>query len=127
MRGHVTLQSSVGDFDEGFLKRVPALEQAMIDHDIDPAAFVIARNLSQGPSLPVAYRPDGNMLEYTVFVRGRSFTVTQPNDQAFLKYFYDLCVAQEDAPHSLAQAAHSGERKLEALIGRLEKWFNEPI
>ena len=129
MAGHIKLQSSVGDFGEAFLQRLPALERAMIDHGIDPAAFVIARNLAQSPHLPVAYQPDGNMLEYTVFVKGRSFTVTQPNDQAFLKYFYDLCVAQEhkDAPHSLAQAVHSGERKLEALIGRLEKWLNEPI
>jgi hypothetical protein len=65
---HITLQSSVGDFDPAFVKRLPALEKAMRDHELDPSAFVIARNLARSPHLPIFNRPDGNLLEYTVFV-----------------------------------------------------------
>jgi len=34
---------------------------------------------------------------------------------------------KHDAPHSIAHALHSEEKKLEALIGRLERWLNKPI
>jgi hypothetical protein len=43
-----------------------------------------------GPRLPLYLRPDGNPKQYTVFVKGRSFTVVQPNDLSFLNYFYRL-------------------------------------
>lgn len=126
---HIKLQSSYGDFSAEFVKELPALEKAMTDHGIDPANFVISKDLASGPRLPIYYRPDGNPLEYTVFVKGRSFTVRQPDDLSFLAYFYQLCVPPEhkDAPHSAAHLLHSEEKKLEALIGRLEKWLNKPI
>ena len=63
-------------------------------------------------------------------MKGRSFTVTQPDDMSFLAYFYRLCVPaleKKDAPHSVAHALHSEEKKLEALIGRLERWLDKPI
>jgi hypothetical protein len=126
---HIRLQSSCGDFSAEFVKELPALEQAMTEHGIDPASFVISKDLASGPRLPIVFRPDGNPLEYTVFVKGRSFTVTQPDDLSFLAYFYGLCVPAEykDAPHSAAHLLHAEEQKLEALIGRLEKWLNKPI
>jgi hypothetical protein len=126
---HITLQSSVGDFDPAFVKRLPALEMAMRDHGLDPSAFVIARNLARSPHLPIFNRPDGNLLEYTVFVKGRSFTVTQPNDMRFLEYFYELCVAPEprDNPHSLTHKLQSEEQMLESLFGRVGRWLNKPI
>ena len=126
---HIKLQSSVGDFSPDFVKALPALEKAMTDHGVDPSNFVIAKDQARVTSLPIAFRPDGDPLEYTVFVKGRSFTVTQPNDMNFLAYFYSLCVPpkQEDAPHSIAHAVHSEEKKLEALIARLEAWFDKPI
>jgi hypothetical protein len=130
MTAHIKLQSSYGDFDPAFVKELPALEKAMIDEGLNPSAFVIAKNLAQISHLPIAFRPDGNPLEYTVFVKDRSFTVTQPDDMSFLAYFYRLCVPapeEKDAPHSVAQALHSEEKKLEALIGRLERWLNKPI
>ncbi len=46
--------------------------------------------------MPIAYRPDGNPIEYTVFVKDRSLTVTQPDDLSFLQYFYDRCVAADE-------------------------------
>ena len=126
---HIRLQSTVGDFSPEFVRALPALEKAMVGHGIDPSNFVIAKDMARITPLPFAYRPDGNPLEYTVFVKGRSFTVTQPNDTSFLAYFYSLCVPPDhkDAPHSVAHVVHSEEKKLEALIGRLEKWFNKPI
>ena len=130
MTAHIKLQSSYGDFDSAFVKQLPALEKAMIDQGLDPSAFVIAKNLAQQPRLPIAFRPDGNPLEYTVFVKGRSFTVTQSDNLSFLTYFYRLCVPaleKKDAPHSVAHTLHSEEKKLEALIGRLERWLDKPI
>lgn len=130
MTAQIKLQSSYGDFDTAFVKELPALEKAMIDEGLNPSAFVIAKNLAQIPHLPIAFRPDGTPLEYTVFVKDRSFTVTQPDDMSFLAYFYRLCVPapeEKDAPHTVAQALHSEEKKLEALIGRLERWLDKPI
>jgi hypothetical protein len=127
---HIKLQSSYGDFDPAFCKELPALEKAMIDQGLNPSAFVIAKDLAHNPRLPIAYRPDGNPMEYTVFVKGRSFTVTQPDDMNFLAYFYRLCVpevAKKDDPHSIAHNLHSEEKKLQAVIGRLERWLNKPI
>ena len=128
MTGHIQLQSSIGAFDESFRKRLPAVEQAIREHGIDPAAFVIAKDAAHLTRLPIAYRPDGHPTEYTVFVKGRSFTVTQPSDLAFLEYFFTLCVHEhKDDPHSLAHAVHGGEKKLQALIERLESWLDKSI
>jgi hypothetical protein len=57
--------------------------------------------------LPIAFRPDGNPLEYTVFVKGRSFTVTQPDDLSFLAYFYRLC---DPTPEKKRCSAFRGAR-----------------
>jgi len=129
MTTHFKLQTSHGAFDAAFLKELPALEKAMTDQGLDPGAFVIAKNQASGPRLPIVYRPDGNPSEYTVFVKGRSLTVTQPDDMSFLAYFYRLCVppVEKDDPHSVAHKVHEGEKKLEALIGRLKSWLNKPI
>jgi hypothetical protein len=123
---HIKLQSSVGDFNAEFVKSLPALEKAMREQGLDPSVFIISRNLAQSPHLPIAFRPDGNLLEYTVFVKDRSFTVTLPNDMQFLEYFYELCVppGQKDDPHS---KLHSAEHKLESLFARAAHWLNKPI
>jgi len=129
MAQHIRLQSSCGNFSRAFMKRLPAVEKAMVAHGLDPACFVIAKDWARAPLLPIALRPDGTPKEYTVFVKGKSFTVQQPDDLSFLGYFYALCVANEekDDAHSPAQAPHTEERKLEAVIARLEKWLNKPI
>lgn len=130
MTGHIKLQGSYGDFDPAFIKQLPALEKAMIDQGLHLSDFVFAKTEARGPRLPIVDRPDGTPPEYTVFVKGRSFTVRQPDDLSFLAYFYGLCVPppeKNDAPHSVAHALHSEEKKLEALIGQLERWLNKPI
>ena len=72
------------------------------------------RNLTPIPGLRQRFH------NYTVFVRGRSFTVTQPTDQAFLRYFYDRCVAPEEM-------APSPEHKMQGIIGRLLHWLDQPV
>jgi hypothetical protein len=86
MTAPIKLQSSYGDFDPAFVKQLPAMEKAMIDQGLDPSAFVIAKNLAQQPRLPIAFRPDGNPLEYTVFVKGRSFTRCLPPSSISFSY-----------------------------------------
>ncbi len=123
MTTQIKLQSSCGDFSDGFVKRLPALETAMIAHGLDPSDFVIAKDASPGPRLPFIYRPGGNPVDYTVFVSGNSFTVTQPDDLSFLAYFYRRCISdtrQEAEPLSK-------EGKMGAWFGRLKIWLNKPI
>lgn len=127
MTSHIKLQSSIGDFDPAFVHQLPALEKAMTEHGLDPADFIIARNLPSSPNLPIFYRPEGNQLEYTVFVKDRSFTVTLPNDMRFLEYFYELCVAADEHPHPGKHPPHSPEGRLEALFHRAARWLNKPI
>src|SRR4051794_14318363 len=62
-------------------------------------------------------RPFGNRFwDYTVFIDGLHFTVTQPSDLRFLEYFYDRCIAP-DLP------APTPQHKLEHVLGRLMHWM----
>lgn len=122
---HIRLQSSCGDFDPDFLKRLPALEKAMIDRGIDPASFIISKDQAQVTRLTVAYRPGGHPIDYTVFVDGRSFTVTHPNDMSFLRYFYSLCV-NDDATDEL-QRRLTRPNFVMAWLDRIGRWLNQPI
>ena len=124
MSAHIKLQTSYGDFASAFVEQLPALEKAMRDQGLDPSAFVIAKHEAAGARLPIAYRPDGNPAAYTVFVKDKSFTVTQPDDMSFLAYFYRLCVPP---PEHKETHGHSAETRLAAFIHRLEHWFNQPI
>ncbi len=126
---HITLQSSCGDFDPAFLKRLPALERAMIDRGLDPADFIISKSEAQVTRLTIAYRPTGHPTDYTVFVKGRSFTVTQQDDMSFLRYFYALCLHEPkgDDPHSLEHKLQAPSRSMLAFIDRIGRWLNKPF
>jgi hypothetical protein len=113
----IRLQTTVAPFDDSFVKFLPVVEKAMIDHGLDPRDFTIAKDSTQFNSYPGLRQ---RFHDYTVSVRGKDFTVTQPTDSAFLKYFYDRCVAPEEV-------APSPEHKLQGIIGRLLHWLNEPI
>ena len=89
----ITLQSTVGGFSAEFMRKVPALEQAMIAHGLEPAQFVISKDRATPPSVPFI---GPFFYAYTVFVGDDSFTVTEPNDMTFLKYFYDRCIAEDE-------------------------------
>ncbi len=123
MTTRIKLQISCGEFSDGFIKKLPALETVMIAHGLDPSDFVIAKDASPAPRLPIVYRPGGNPVDYTVFVSGDSFTVTQPDDLSFLAYFYRRCIADTGKDVAL----HSNENKLGAWFGRLKIWLNKPI
>jgi len=130
MTTHIRLQSSCGDFSDAFVKRLPALEKAMIEQGLDPSDFVIAKDPSHRPLLPYVFRMTGNPVDYTVFVKGESFTVTYPDDLSFLKYFYQRCVSNtesEDDLDSVADKQPTAKNQLAALMGRLIAWFNKPI
>ena len=90
----ITLQSTVGGFSSEFMRRLPALEQAMIAHGLEPSQFVISKDRATPPSVPFI---GPFFYDYTVFVGDDSFTVTEPNDIIFLEYFHERCVAEDDA------------------------------
>jgi hypothetical protein len=45
-----------------------------------------------------------------VFVKGRSFTVRQPDDLSFLAYFYRLCVPAPENKESAVKNSEAIER-----------------
>jgi hypothetical protein len=114
----ITLQSTVGGFSAEFMRRLPALEQAMIAHGLEPSQFVISKDRATPPSVPFI---GPFFYDYTVFVGDENFTVTEPNDIVFLDYFYQRCIAEDDA----APAERSGRRP--GLIHRLFQWMAQPI
>jgi hypothetical protein len=113
----IKLQSTVGGFDESFMQKLPLVEKAMIAHGLDPSQFVISKDLS----LFTNTRPFGSTFrDYTVFVSGQDFTVTQPSDLRFLEYFYERCIAPEEQ-------APTPQHKLEHVLGRLVHWMEQPV
>ncbi len=113
----ITLQSTVGGFSAEFMRRLPALEQAMIGHGLEPASFVISKDRATPPSVPFI---GPFFYDYTVFVGDDSFTVTEPNDIIFLDYFYERCIA-EDEPAPEQRMPRPG------LIHRIFRWMAQPI
>jgi hypothetical protein len=113
----IKLQSSVGPFDESFLQKLPAVEQGMLNHELDPALFVIAKDASVFTN---ARAFGATFRDYTVFVGDQHFTVTEPSDMRFLEYFYDRCIAPDEA-------APSPQHKLAKVLGKLLHWIEQPI
>ena len=112
----ITLQSTVGGFSAEFMRRLPALEQAMVAHGLEPSQFVISKDRATPPSVPFI---GPFFYDYTVFVGEEHFTVTEPNDIRFLEYFYARCMAaDEELP---------AERRRPGLISRLFRWMAQPI
>lgn len=115
----ITLQSTVGGFSAEFMRKVPALEQAMIAHGLEPAQFVISKDRATPPSVPFI---GPFFYAYTVFVGDDSFTVTEPNDMTFLKYFYDRCIAEDETAPGQEQ-----HRRRPGLIRRIFRWMAQPV
>jgi len=115
----ITLQSTVGGFSAEFMRRLPALEQAMIAHGLEPSSFVISKDRATPPSVPFI---GPFFYDYTVFVGDDSFTVTEPNDIVFLDYFHDRCIAEDEpTPEQERRRRHPG------LIRRIFRWMAQPI
>jgi hypothetical protein len=116
----ITLQSTVGGFSAEFMRRLPALEQAMIAHGLEPSQFVISKDRATPPSVPFI---GPFFYAYTVFVGDDSFTVTEPNDIIFLEYFYDRCIAEDEPTPEQQQT----QRSRPGLIRRIFRWMAQPI
>src|SRR6266567_894644 len=102
----ITLQSTVGGFSAEFMRRLPALEEAMVAHGLEPASFVISKDRATPATVPII---GPFFYDYTVFVGEEHFTVTEPNDIQFLDYFYQRCVAEDEAtPEQKRRARRSG-------------------
>jgi hypothetical protein len=113
----ITLQSTIGGFSAEFMRKLPAVERAMIAHGLEPSGFVISKDRAASASVPVI---GPFFYDYTVFFGEESFTVTEPNDIGFLEYFYQRCIeADEPAPEP-------GTRR-HGLISRLFRWMAQPI
>jgi hypothetical protein len=113
----ITLQSTVGGFSAEFMRRLPALEQAMTAHGLEPSQFVISKDWATPPSVPFI---GPFFYDYTVFVGEDRFTVTEPNDIVFLDYCYQRCIAEDDA-------APEQRRRRPGLINRIFRWMAQPI
>jgi hypothetical protein len=115
----ITLQSTVGGFSAEFMRRLPALEQAMVAHGLEPSAFVISKDRATPATVPLI---GPFFYDYTVFVGGEHFTVTEPNDIQFLEYFYQRCIAEDEpAPEQERRMRRPG------LINRIFRWMAQPI
>jgi hypothetical protein len=115
----ITLQSTVGGFSAEFMRRLPALEQAMIAHGLEPSQFVISKDRATPPSVPFI---GPFFYDYTVFVGEENFTVTEPNDIVFLDYFYQRCIAEDEV-----SAEQEAAKRRPGLIHRIFSWMAQPI
>jgi len=61
----ITVQSTVGGFSAEFMRRLPALEQAMIAHGLEPSDFVISKDRATPATVPFI---GPFFYDYTVFV-----------------------------------------------------------
>jgi hypothetical protein len=119
----ITLQSTVGGFSPQFMRRLPAVEQAMIAHGLEPSQFVISKDWATPATAPFI---GPFFYDYTVFVGEESFTVTEPNDIQFLDYFYDRCIAEDD-PEDDAAPEQAPRTRRPGLINRVFLWMTQPV
>ena len=116
----ITLQSTIdGGFTEGFRRKLPLLEKAMVAHGLDPSEFIISKDHAS-PSLPMI---TAFFYKYTVFVGEESFTVTEPNDEVFFDYLFKRCIAEDDDQVLLPAFL----RAPASLIRRFFRWMAQPI
>jgi hypothetical protein len=91
----------------------------MVAHGLEPSQFVISKDRATPATVPLI---GPFFYDYTVFVGEEHFTVTEPNDIQFLDYFYQRCIAEDEAaPEQLRRARRPG------LINRIFRWMAQPI
>jgi hypothetical protein len=114
----IILQSTVGGFSVEFMRKLPQLEQAMIAHGLEPSQFVISKDRATPATVPLI---GPFFYDYTVFAGDENFTVTEPNDIKFLDYFYQRCIADDEA------APTQQPKRSPGLISRIFRWMARPI
>jgi hypothetical protein len=97
------------------MRKLPAVERAMIAHGLEPSDFVISKDRSASTSVPVI---GPFFYDYTVFFGEERFTVTEPNDVRFLEYFYQRCIEQDEPEPATRRSG---------LISRFFRWMAQPI
>ena len=115
----IILQSTVGGFSAQFMRKLPLVEQAMRDHGLDPAEFVISKDNASTATVPFV---GPFFYNYSVFFGDEKFTVTEPNDMRFLGYFYQRCVAPDDEAAPDPQMPRPPR-----LISRIFRWMTQPV
>jgi hypothetical protein len=120
----ITLQSTVGGFSPEFLRKLPALEAAMLAHGLEPNNFVISKDRAAPPSVPFV---GPFFYDYTVFVDGEHFTLTEPNDMVFLDYFLKLCTAEDEVRPLLKLRRGRLNRARLGLVRRFLRWMAQPV
>jgi hypothetical protein len=121
----ITLQSTVGGFSPEFVRKLPALEKAMVAHGLEPSQFVISKDWATQAAVPFPFLKPF-FYDYTVFIGEENFTVTEPNDIRFLDYFYNRCIAEDDAvPEQASEPVPRPRRP--GLISRVLRWMARPV
>jgi hypothetical protein len=121
----ITLQSTVGGFSPEFVRKLPALEKAMVAHGLEPSQFVISKDWATQAAVPFPFLKPF-FYDYTVFIGGENFTVTEPNDIRFLDYFYNRCIAEDDAVPEQASGPVPRPRR-PGLVSRIFRWMARPV
>ena len=110
----IILQSTVGGFSAQFMRKLPLVEQAMHEHGLDPAEFVISKDYASTATIPLV---GPFFFNYSVYFGEEEFTVTEPNDMVFLDFFLKRVLAA-DGPPELPRRP--------GLIQRLFGWMSQP-
>ena len=111
---------STDSFSAEFMQQLPMLEKAMIAHGL---GFAEIRDLERDPATPSTRHVVGTFFhDYTVFVDGEHFTLTEPNDMVFLDYFLKLCTAEDDVRPLLKL-----RRGRPGLLRRFLRWMTQPV
>jgi hypothetical protein len=111
----IILQSTVGGFSAQFMRKLPLVEQAMREHGLDPAGFVISKDYASTATIPIM---GPFFFSYSVYFGDETFTVTEPNDMVFLDYFFKRVLAADEPPELPRRPG---------LIRRLFGWMAEAV
>jgi hypothetical protein len=111
----IILQSTVGGFSAQFMRKLPLVEQAMRQHGLDPADFVISKDYASTATIPII---GPFFFNYSVYFGEATFTVTEPNDMVFLDYFVGRVLAA-DQPSEVPRRP--------GPISRLLQWMTQPV
>jgi hypothetical protein len=111
------------------LRRIHARASDAIAHGLEPSKFVISKD-SASPS--TRHVVGTFFYDYTVFIDGEHFTLTEPNDMVFLDYFLKLCTAEEDIrPLLKLRRGRLGRGGLSqgslGLVRRFLRWMAQPV
>ena len=115
----ITLQSTVGGFSAEFMRKLPALEQAMIAHGLEPSEFVISKDRAT-PS--PRCRSSGR---FSTTTRCSSARTVSPSPSRTTSnswnYFHQRCIDEDEPTTDSRAAAPPG------LINRFFRWMTQPI